>query len=365
MAVPSDEHERTLAFAEVALQQIKALRQPASPRNFEIWYQYATGYTPELNRSINETLAQKGTLGEADIDQIYNTYLSPNRVSDRLDTLGSRIAGEIKQVLDMIDAAAGSATSYSASLADAGEKLQDASDDLHGGNDGTALRAVIELLVTGAKEMETSNKTLEARLSASRQEIEQLQQNLETVRNESLTDPLTTLPNRKFFDSELRKFVAQAKASNEPLTLLMSDVDNFKAFNDKFGHLTGDQVLRLVAMSMKDNVKGRDIAARYGGEEFAIALPKTALRSAITVADHIRRAVMNKELMKRSSGERLGRLTISIGVALLRPTDTPQSLIERADKCLYAAKRGGRNRVISECDAEADESAKIIPARVA
>jgi diguanylate cyclase len=112
MAVPSDEHERTLAFAEVALQQIKALRQPASPRNFEIWYQYATGYTPELNRSINETLAQKGTLGEADIDQIYNTYLSPNRVSDRLDTLGSRIAGEIKQVLDMIDTAAGSATSY-------------------------------------------------------------------------------------------------------------------------------------------------------------------------------------------------------------------------------------------------------------
>jgi diguanylate cyclase len=303
MAVPSDEHERTLVFAEVALRQIKALRQPASPRNFEIWYQYATGYTPELNRSINETLAQKGTLGEADIDHIYNTYLSPGRVSDRLDTLGTRMAGEIKQVLDMIDTAAGSATSYSASLADASEKLQGASDDLHGGNDGTALRAVIELLVTGAKEMETSNKMLEARLSASWQEIEQLQQNLETVRTESLTDPLTTLANRKFFDAELRKCVAQAKAGNEPLALLMSDVDNFKAFNDKFGHLTGDQVLRLVAMSMKHNVKGRDIAARYGGEEFAIALPQTTLPSAIAVADHIRRAVMNKELMKRSSGE--------------------------------------------------------------
>jgi diguanylate cyclase len=365
MAVPSDEHERTLAFAEVALQQIKALRQPASPRNFEIWYQYATGYNPEFNRSINETLAQKGTLSDADIDQIYNTYLSPNRVSDRLDTLGSRMAGEIKQVLDMIDTAAGSATSYSASLADASEKLQGASDDLQGGNDGTALRTVIELLVSGAKEMETSNKSLEARLTASRQEIEQLQQNLETVRTESLTDPLTTLANRKFFDSELRKFVAEAKAGNEPLTLLMSDVDNFKAFNDKFGHLTGDQVLRLVAMAVKQNVKGQDIAARYGGEEFAVALPKTALRSAITVADHIRRAVMNKELMKRSSGERLGRVTISIGVALLRPSDTPQSLIERADKCLYVAKRSGRNRVISEGDAEAGDSAKVVSARVA
>jgi diguanylate cyclase len=358
MDVPSDEHERTLAFAEIALQQIRALHQPALPRNFEIWYQYATGYNQELNRSINETLAQKGTLGDADIEHIYSTYISPNRVGDQIDTVGPRMADEIKQVLDMIDTAAGSANTYSASLADASERLQVA-------DDGVALRAVIERLVTGAKEMETNNKRLEARLSASRQEIEQLHQNLETVRAESLTDPLTALANRKFFDSELGKAIAEAKQSGEQLTLLMSDVDHFKAFNDKFGHLTGDQVLRLVAMSVKQNVKGQDIAARYGGEEFAIALPKTALRSAVTVADHIRRAVMTKELMKRSSGERLGRVTISIGVALLRPTDTPQSLIERADECLYAAKRNGRNRVICEVDPEADFGSRAATGRVA
>jgi diguanylate cyclase len=243
MTVPSDEHERTLAFAEIALQQIKALRQPASPRNFEIWYQYATGYTPGLNRSINEMLAQHGTLSDADIDQIYRSYISPTRVSDRLDTLGTRMVGEIKEVIDMIDTAAGSATSYSASLADASVKLQGASEQLPS-NEGVALRAVIERLVTGAKEMESSNKKLEARLSASRQEIEQLQQNLETVRHESLTDPLTTLANRKFFDAELRKVITQAKAGGQPLTLLLSDIDHFKAFNDRFGHLIGDQVLR-------------------------------------------------------------------------------------------------------------------------
>jgi diguanylate cyclase len=124
--------------------------------------------------------------------------------------------------------------------------------------------------------------------------------------------------------------------------------------------VTGDQVLRLVAISMKQNVKGQDIAARYGGEEFAVALPNTALESATTV---IRRAIMTKELMKRSSGERLGRVTISIGAAVLRPDDTPQALIERADACLYAAKRHGRNRVICESDPEA--AAKPAPARVA
>ncbi len=357
MAVP-DEHERTLAFAEIALGQIKALGQAAVPRNFEIWYQYATGYNQDLNRTINEILAQRGSLSNADIDHIYTTFLSPTRASERLETVGSRMADEIKQVLEMISAAAGSATNYSASLAEANEKLK-------GANDGAVLRTVIERLVSGATEMESNNKKLEARLSASRQEIEQLQQNLEIVRTESLTDPLTTLANRKFFDTELRRAIAAAQETSQPLALLMCDVDHFKAFNDKYGHLTGDQVLRLVAMSVKQNVKGQDIAARYGGEEFAVALPKTALAQAMTVADHIRRAVMTKELMKRSSGERLGRITISIGVAMLRPGDAQQSLIERADECLYAAKRSGRNRVICESDPEADGAVKSPKARVA
>jgi diguanylate cyclase len=140
------------------------------------------------------------------------------------------------------------------------------------------------------------------------------------------------------------------------MSLMLTDIDHFKNFNDTFGHLTGDQVLRLVALSVKQNVKGQDLAARYGGEEFAVVLPDTVLRSAITVAEHIRRAVMTKELMKRSTGEHLGRVTISIGVAAMHPGDTAQSLIERADKCLYAAKRNGRNRVICEADPEVAEA---------
>jgi diguanylate cyclase len=350
MAVPHDEHERTLAFAEIALGQIRALGQTATPRNFEIWYNYATGYNQPLNQSINEALAEKGALSEADLEQIYDTYIAVSRLGDRMDSVNVRVLDEIKQVISTIDAAAGSATSYSKRLNLATEKLAQA-------NDGEALRSVIEQLVQGAKEMELDNKKLETRLAASRQEIEQLQQNLEIVRTEALTDPLTTLSNRKYFDAALAKGIAEAKEKNEPLSLLMADIDHFKGFNDQYGHLTGDQVLRLVALSLKQNVKGRDVAARYGGEEFVIALPNTALQSAITVADHIRRAVMTKELMRRSNGDRLGRVTISIGAAVLHPGDTAQLLIERADKCLYAAKRNGRNRVICETDPEADAGA--------
>jgi len=172
------------------------------------------------------------------------------------------------------------------------------------------------------------------------------------VRNESLTDPLTTLANRKYFDEALADVLAESAASNEPMSLMLTDIDHFKTFNDTYGHLTGDQVLRLVALTVKQNVKGQDIAARYGGEEFAVVLPRTTLREAITVGDQIRRSVMSKELMKRSSGEHLGRVTISIGVATVRSGDTTHSLIERADGCLYAAKRNGRNRVICETDPE-------------
>jgi diguanylate cyclase len=200
--------------------------------------------------------------------------------------------------------------------------------------------------------MREINKALEDRLTLSKSEISNLQQSLEAIRAESLTDPLTGLGNRKYFDRSIDMAVETALATGEPLSLLMFDIDHFKSFNDSYGHLTGDQVLRLVGMSLKQTIKGQDITARYGGEEFAVVLPNTALRQALTVADHIRRAVMAKELKKKSTGEILGRVTISVGVSMLKPSDDTDSLIERADACLYAAKRNGRNRVVCEADPE-------------
>jgi len=346
MAGNGDEHERTMAFAKIAFGQIKALRQSASPRNYEIWYAYATGYNPSLNQLINDTLQRDGTLSDADLEQIYETHLSSTRMSDRIDNVGSRVMDEIEQVMAMVDTAVGNATSYSESLAGVTEQLGSAKD-----RDG--LRTIVESLVQTTKEMEHANQKLEARLTASKQEITQLQENLEVVRTESLTDPLTSLANRKFFDQILAQAIDDASVCAQPLSLIFADIDHFKKFNDTYGHLTGDQVLRLVALSMRQNVKGKDIAARYGGEEFAIVLPDTDLHAALTVADHVRRAVMGKELRKRSTGENLGRVTVSVGVAALRPGDTMQSLIGRADRCLYGAKHRGRNSVMCETDLDA------------
>jgi len=241
MTRAADDHERTLAFADIALGQIKALRQQASPRNCEIWYAYATGHHPSLNQKINQTLKQNGALSEADLDQIYEEFFAATRLSERIDSVGSKVKDEIEQVMAMIDAAAGNANSYTESLADMSERLTDSKDR-------EALRAIVESLVHSTKEMEASNQQLEARLNASKREINELQVNLEAVRNESLTDPLTQLANRKFFDTSLEAAIADSRSKNEPLSLMMTDIDYFKKFNDSFGHLTGDQVLRLVAI---------------------------------------------------------------------------------------------------------------------
>ena len=109
-----DEHERTMAFAELALGQIRSLRQTAVPRNYEIWYVYATGYNSQLNKVINETLARNGKLTEADLEQIYETYLSQIKTTDRIDKVGARVIGEIDDVMTLITDALGMSASYDA-----------------------------------------------------------------------------------------------------------------------------------------------------------------------------------------------------------------------------------------------------------
>lgn len=345
MAEDTAEHERTIRFAQIALEQIRTFRQPVIPRNYEVCYAYATGDNPSLNQTINETLQKNGGLTDADFDNLYSIYLSSTLITDGLDETGSCISQEIHQIMATVDSAIGATSNHHENLAGVTTKLGNAKD-----RDG--IRAVIESLVQTAREMQEQNDALQADLGTSKKKIGELQNNLEAVRHESLTDPLTGLANRKHFDNAITKALQAAIERSDPLSLLMTDVDHFKSFNDTWGHLTGDQVLRLVAASLKQNVKGQDTAARYGGEEFAVVLPNTVLRSALAVGDNLRRAVMSKELVKRSTGQNLGRVTISIGAATVRAGDTVQSLIARADACLYAAKRNGRNRVICETDPE-------------
>jgi len=166
---------------------------------------------------------------------------------------------------------------------------------------------------------------------------------------ETQTDGLTGVANRRCFDETFAAAWREACETGDPLGLIIIDIDNFKAFNDHYGHQGGDDCLRLVAFHGSQEVRRGDLFARYGGEEFAVILPSTPLAAAVAGAERIRARVLALNLPHLGLGEG-AIVTISLGVAVMSPTsgDDPRQLIEAADANLYAAKRGGRNRVGAE-----------------
>jgi len=343
-AVTDHEFKRALAYANVALDLLKKSTIPPYPQFYELLYTYATGVNPSLNHRINAIFASGNSPTVSLAETLYNEFLKSD-LNDRMSTVSERMQVRIEAVHDAIDHAMATAQAYSGSL-------QAAQDDLENDIDAASLRALAARLLTETRRMQDTNRSLEQKLEASREDIAALQRDLDDVRREALLDPLTRIANRKSFDEGLRSSIAEARQTGNPLCLILIDIDHFKSFNDTFGHQTGDQVLRLVAMTIKSNIKGRDLAARYGGEEFVAILPNTDLKGALIVAENVRQAIHGKELLKRSTNEKLGRITASFGIAAFRPSDTAGSLIERADRCLYAAKHAGRNCVVTEEELE-------------
>lgn len=348
----TSDFERTIVHGEAAVAHMKANRLPAYPMVYELWYTYSCGFNRELNSSINGVLKRNGRIAFNDAQRLYEEILSPARFGSRVEEVSDQISQEIGDVSTVLDDALSITGDY-------GESLEGASVSLSSAGDQKSVAQIVKKLVDSTHSMQDYTRNLEDRLVESRSQIVELQQTLEAIRFESLTDELTGIANRKHFDLALERSMEEAQISGEPLSLVLCDIDHFKAFNDKHGHQTGDQVLRLVGKTLKANIKGRDVAARYGGEEFAILLPETKLENAIKVADSIRLAIQTKDLIKRSTGENLGRVTLSAGVVTFRPTETGESLVHRADVCLYAAKGAGRNQVKSETDPDIKELSAV------
>lgn len=167
---------------------------------------------------------------------------------------------------------------------------------------------------------------------------------MEKLRITVVTDGLTGLFNRRYFDMQYNNFFHNAIEHGKPLTVIMTDVDHFKMVNDTYGHVPGDEVLQQVARRLMHSVRLSDMVARYGGEEFVVLLPDTDMDTALNVAERIR-AVIEEKPFKISAAEGILAKTTSLGIATLRAGDTMNSLLKRADAGLYVAKEGGRNQV--------------------
>ncbi len=186
--------------------------------------------------------------------------------------------------------------------------------------------------------------TLVKRLREGNQVISHDREQIDDFRFHATVDALTGLFNRYWLDQMLPRQMQRSRADGEPLSLLMIDIDHFKGFNDRHGHLAGDAALRAVARALLDHLRPNDMAARFGGEEFAVLLPETDRQAARAVGERLRAAVAAAPVVLED-GTPLPSLSCSVGVGEMTPEARPRDLIAAADAALYAAKRAGRNRV--------------------
>ena len=254
--------------------------------------------------------------------------------------VGDKIAVSVGKIEEMLQTANVGADAYSNAL--------EAFSGAISLDDGKEVQALIAKMMQQTQEMQQQNNMLRDQLAHSSDEVKELRGNLESVKRAAMTDVLTDIGNRKYFDIKLRELADKAMTEGEPVSLLLFDVDNFKDFNDSHGHQLGDQVLRLVARTLKESVKGRDVVARYGGEEFAVVLSGAGLEDAMKVGDGIRALVAKRRIIRKSTGEQIAAITISAGVARYRSGEPLSELIARSDAALYRAKDAGRNRVQAE-----------------
>jgi len=190
--------------------------------------------------------------------------------------------------------------------------------------------------------MAEAGNELKQELVHSSQEISDLKKELEVVKKLAETDALTGLLNRGTFNNELTDLCRQTAVE---AALVMFDLDHFKKLNDTFGHLLGDKVIQFFASLLQKHAGDEHLAIRYGGEEMAMIMLDINQRDALKIADAIRDSFANCRLKKKGSEDSIGQVTVSVGLTMLRSTDTPQDLIERADDALYLSKENGRNRI--------------------
>ena len=335
------EHELDVAdsFAAKAIDRMRQDEIPPVPQNFEVWYVYYANVNPKLRDEVNERLLEQDKITQQDCSDLYEKYINFGQERETYQRAGDQINATLHDVSNLMTNVKETTKGFTGTLQSATDKLTDVEIPQD-------VEEVLAMIKAETQKMMSYNEELEQRLDQSSMMMGELKRDMERIRRQAVTDGLTGLANRKAFDENISRLSREAKRDGKGFSLIMIDIDHFKAFNDKYGHQVGDQVLRLVAMTLINEVKGQDMAARYGGEEFAIILPDTNIDAAQAVAENLRMAVEKKEVMNRTTGENLGQITVSLGVAQFYEGENSEEVIRRADVALYNSKEKGRNKVV-------------------
>jgi diguanylate cyclase len=327
--------ERAAEFLRLALPLMTRHGVPVTPQNYAIWYDYVNGDNPELNAEIDRLIGEQRQFTEVINTQLYRQYVAEHDI-DNVDQVRAGLHTILSELCTSLGQAGNDACAYEGALGGLVTSVATKTDL-------DDIRQLLQSLVSETQTMKTATNRMQSHFETKSREIEELQEQLEMERKRAITDPLTGLFNRFALMDHLNVAIVEMPESKPP-SLLMIDVDHFKAINDNHGHLIGDRVIRFVAQTVQKNIKGQDIAARYGGEEFTVLLPSTGTKGAEAVAEAIRIAVAGAQLVRADNKKPLGQITVSAGVATYQPGEDMMDLINRADQALYRAKNAGRNR---------------------
>jgi diguanylate cyclase len=249
-----------------------------------------------------------------------------------------QLDGQATAILGLVRTYLEAGERYSVSLAQAGASLPTSATP-------EEIAVIVKFLLAENAKMQHEAGELRKSLDQSRSQIANLRSHLAEAQETCMRDPLTSLSNRRRFDDSLARELTDARRRGVPLSLVLADIDNFKKVNDIFGHRIGDEILKMFARVLQDNVCARDTVARYGGEEFAVILPETQVENARRITERMRSQLEGMQLALNDSGQQIGKITASFGIAELSPGDDADTLVQRADETLYQAKCAGRNRV--------------------
>ncbi len=340
--------EYAKTVADRALRAMEQHAVPATPSNFSVWFDYAMGTSPALRKTIDILIGGKRKFDSSINRELYTTFVKPQADSAAATAdFPEQLQNVISSAREFLTTAISDNRSQIEVLGKVSSQVQASSDP----------RPIIEKLVSELTKANNRASTLETNFVASTQELDKIRDSLKAAEQRSNTDALTGLANRRSMDEFFRTAQITAMEKGEALSIFMIDIDHFKKFNDTYGHQVGDQVLRLVAKVLQDNVRDGDLAARYGGEELIAVLPGADLAVCAGVAERIRRRISEARLTRRTTGKEISSVTVSIGVAQFRLAESAEAMIERCDRGLYQAKRAGRNQTVTENDLEGEVAA--------
>jgi diguanylate cyclase len=337
-----EEVVKARSIADSAIATMQRLEIPATPANYAIWYEYHAGLSPNLQRTIDVLISNNATFNENTLQDLYATFFSSDKEAQAVREISVHALQTLQEIVGVADLASDDAQQF-------GHALRGFASKGLGESLGN-LKHLIEDLVQESKSVAGRSDYVGLRMRESAGKIEALERNLENAILDSTMDGLTGVSNRRSFDATIRKLAGEAMNTGDDLAMLMIDIDHFKRVNDTWGHQTGDTVLRYLAKTLQNAVRGGDYVARYGGEEFAIILPRTDGKAAVSVAENIRLALA-REPIELDVTPPMTPVTVSIGVACYEPGDPLAEWVGGADAALYIAKRDGRNRVeLNECN---------------